>query len=386
MGVSHFVFFTNSEAGTNMKIARLPRGPTLSFKVNGFALMRHLHGLHKRPVDASLAMKSKPLVVLNNFTGSEDHIQLMNITFQKMFPAIDVQTVQLSECRRVVLFNYDKSTDEVEFRQYVIRATPLGLSKSVKTIVKAKVPNLSKLEDISEYILGNGAGVGSASDSEVDDEASHVTLPDSFRGRGNHKSEKSAVRLTEIGPRLNLKLTKVEREICEGDVLYHAYVTKTPEESAKAKAKREAALALKRKRREEQDQNVQKKKDAKDAKKQRKADRKANKDGNDDDQDDDFEAPTSVPAVKNDDSDIDDIDYYRQEVGEEPDAEMFPERKKQKTDKEKRDQAAIQTQKASETAPSDKKRRFLAQQNRNAQPKGRVIRQRQPKKTPSKKK
>lgn len=377
MGVTHLVFFTNSEAGTNMKIARLPRGPTLSFKVNGFALMRHLHGVHKRPVDASLAMKSKPLVVLNNFTGSEDHIQLMNVTFQKMFPAIDVQTVQLSECRRVVLFNYEKSTDEVEFRQYVIRAAPLGLSKSVKTIVKAKVPNLSKLEDISEYILGNGAGVGSASDSEVDDEASHVTLPDSFRGRGNHKAEKSAVRLTEIGPRLNLKLTKVEREICEGDVLYHAYVTKTPEESAKAKAKREAALALKRKRREEQDSNVQKKKDVKDAKKQRKADRKAAKDGDDDD--DDIEAPTSAPPAKDVDSDIDDIDYYRQEVGEEPDAEMFPERKKQKTDKEKRDLTAIQTQKASETAPSDKKRRFLAQQNRNAQPKGRVIRQREPK-------
>lgn len=162
-------------------------------------------------------------MVLNNFTGTEDHVKLMNVTFQNMFPAIDVQTVQLSECRRVVLFHYDKEQDNVEFRQYVIRAAPLGLSKSVKTIVKAKVPDLNKLEDISDYVLGNGAGVGSASDSEVDDEDAHVTLPDSFRGRGNTKSEKSAVRLTEIGPRLTLKLTKVEREICEGDVLYHAY-------------------------------------------------------------------------------------------------------------------------------------------------------------------
>lgn len=162
-------------------------------------------------------------MVLNNFMGMEDHVKLMKVTFRNMFPAIDVQTVQLSECRRVVLFDYEKETDTVEFRQYVIRATPLGLSKSVKMIVKAKVPNLAKLEDISEYVLGNGAGAGSTSDSEVDDEEAHVTLPDSFRGRGNQKSEKSAVRLSEIGPRLTLKLTKVEREICEGDVLYHAY-------------------------------------------------------------------------------------------------------------------------------------------------------------------
>lgn len=33
LGVSHLVFFTASGKGTNMKIARLPRGPTLSFKV-----------------------------------------------------------------------------------------------------------------------------------------------------------------------------------------------------------------------------------------------------------------------------------------------------------------------------------------------------------------
>ncbi|RHY95463.1 hypothetical protein DYB37_003121, partial [Aphanomyces astaci] len=33
LGVSHFLAFTNTDAGTNMKLVRLPRGPTLSFKV-----------------------------------------------------------------------------------------------------------------------------------------------------------------------------------------------------------------------------------------------------------------------------------------------------------------------------------------------------------------
>lgn len=108
-----------------------------------------------------------------------------------MFPSIDVQTVKLSECRRVVLFNYEKETDTVEFRQYLIRANPVGISSSVKRIVKAKLPNLSKVEDISDYILGTGVGGGGmTSDSEVEDESTQVTLPDDFAGRGNIKREK----------------------------------------------------------------------------------------------------------------------------------------------------------------------------------------------------
>ncbi|KAG2781447.1 hypothetical protein JG687_00005719 [Phytophthora cactorum] len=377
LGVTHFIFFTNTEAGTNLKIARIPRGPTLSFKVTKYSLMSQMHMVVKRPVDASQALKSKPLVVLNNFTAPDDHIKLMNVTFQNMFPAIDVQTVALSECRRVVLFNYEKETDTVEFRQYVVRAAPLGLSKSVKTIVKAKVPNLNKLEDISEYVLGNGAGIGSASDSEVDDEASHVTLPDSFRGRGNRKAEKSAVRLTEIGPRLTLSLTKVERGICEGDVLYHAYRTKTPEESAKAKAKHEAAQALKRQRREEQEANVAKKEEVKEAKKQRKAERKRKREQGEDDE---YDETTAKTGGNDDDSELDDVEYYRQEVGEEPDTYMFPEKKKEPKNKKHKatETKTGRVQKPSEVAASDKKSRFLRPGAKA--PKGQVIRQRQPKK------
>ncbi|KAF1792654.1 Brix domain [Phytophthora cactorum] len=345
LGVTHFIFFTNTEAGTNLKIARIPRGPTLSFKVTKYSLMSQMHMVVKRPVDASQALKSKPLVVLNNFTAPDDHIKLMNVTFQNMFPAIDVQTVALSECRRVVLFNYEKETDTVEFRH--------------------------------EYVLGNGAGIGSASDSEVDDEASHVTLPDSFRGRGNRKAEKSAVRLTEIGPRLTLSLTKVERGICEGDVLYHAYRTKTPEESAKAKAKHEAAQALKRQRREEQEANVAKKEEVKEAKKQRKAERKRKREQGEDDE---YDETTAKTGGNDDDSELDDVEYYRQEVGEEPDTYMFPEKKKEPKNKKHKatETKTGRVQKPSEVAASDKKSRFLRPGAKA--PKGQVIRQRQPKK------
>lgn len=55
-------------------------------------------------------------------------------------------------------------------------------------MVQAKVPDLHRLEDICQYVIG-GMG-GGASDSEVEDEESKVMLPENYIGRGNHKSQK----------------------------------------------------------------------------------------------------------------------------------------------------------------------------------------------------
>lgn len=46
-------------------------------------------------------------------------------------------------------------------------------------------------------------------------------------------------RLTELGPRLQLELVKIEEGICDGQVMYHAFVTKTEAELAHIKAMRE---------------------------------------------------------------------------------------------------------------------------------------------------
>lgn len=55
-------------------------------------------------------------------------------------------------------------------------------------MVQAKVPDLHGLEDISEYVEGGLAG--GASDSEMEDEDSRITLPEDYVGRGNVKSQK----------------------------------------------------------------------------------------------------------------------------------------------------------------------------------------------------
>jgi len=109
LGVTHLLAFSMNEGGNvNCKVARLPAGPTLTFKVKRFSLSKHIRAIQRRPIDSSSGIfKSPPVVVTNNFGAGEAaaHVKLMRITFQNMFPAVDVGTVRLSDIRRVVLFN-----------------------------------------------------------------------------------------------------------------------------------------------------------------------------------------------------------------------------------------------------------------------------------------
>ena len=40
-----------------------------------------------------------PLVVMNNFGGGDEALKLASVTFQNLFPAINVQTTRLSACQ-----------------------------------------------------------------------------------------------------------------------------------------------------------------------------------------------------------------------------------------------------------------------------------------------
>lgn len=129
---------------------------------------------------------------------------------------------------------------------------------SVKAIVRRKkIPNLSQVGDVAEVITSGGwcifvpsawclltllthvcccpiicccncpAGLDNASDSEMEEEISKVELPEGLAGRRRKKGGGApgqfAVKLAEIGPRMSLKLAKVESGMATGDVLYHAF-------------------------------------------------------------------------------------------------------------------------------------------------------------------
>jgi ribosome biogenesis protein SSF1/2 len=189
-------------------------------------------------------------------------VKLMKVTLQHMYRTINVNTVKLSDCRRIVLYHYhpppspttssatptvnNSGNGYVEMRHYAIKANPVGISKSIQKILQTnrELPDLGSLEDIAEYIdsheysrSGVGGGSGYHSDSEVEDESSKVTLAERFVGRGNARQQLSAMKLIELGPRITMELFKVEQGMNEGDVLYHKFMQKTPEEIAALKQK-----------------------------------------------------------------------------------------------------------------------------------------------------
>jgi ribosome biogenesis protein SSF1/2 len=267
LGVSHLLLYSQTAANVVMRVARAPNGPTLHFHVTEYSLAAQIRANQKRPHENASNYLTPPLVVLNNFgTATEQHVKLMKVSFQHMFPSVNVKTMKLSECRRVVLFHLRKEDGQVEMRHYAVTASPVGINRNLKKIINGKLPNLSGLTDVSE-IFTSGQGLYPASDSEGEDEQSHVQLAQNYIGRGNANSQKSALKLVELGPRMTLRLFKVEQGVCEGEVLHHEFVHKSAEEAKKTKQRLESEAALKSERRATQESNVARKRAAEEEKK-----------------------------------------------------------------------------------------------------------------------
>lgn len=203
----------------------------------------------------------------------------------------------------MVLLSYNAQTGTIEWRHYLISVRPVGVSRSVRKVIEGTskpggsntaasaaadlakrkgkgLPNLGNVGDISEYILGRthrAGSVGAASDtdiSEAESEAEDMNDPNNavqlfqkYVGRGNDANEQRAVRLREIGPRMELKLIKIENELAAGETLYHDKVKKTAREVAALKKTTFEKAKLKEARKAEQAVNVERKKQENEARK-----------------------------------------------------------------------------------------------------------------------
>ncbi|XP_071554789.1 protein Peter pan [Temnothorax nylanderi] len=313
--VSHMCIFTKTELGMYLKICKLPRGPTLTFKIHSFSLARDVISMLKKQLVYEEAFKTSPLLVLNNFSGEGMQLKLIASTFQNMFPTINLTTVNLSTIRRCICLNYNATSKTIDFRHYTIKVVPVGLSRGIKKMVQAKVPNLSKCQDISEFLT---KPIMSESEAE-DDESTHVTLSQELSSRGNHANSKSAIRLSELGPRITLQLIKVENGLLDGEILFHEFVHKTEEEKLAIKKKREEKKKLKEKRKRLQEENRKKKDTQKQEHKEKSLKGILKKKENDML----LQKIAKESAETNEVEEDDDAQYYREEVGEEPDKDLF---------------------------------------------------------------
>lgn len=351
LGVTHLLLFSRSPSGnTNLRLATAPRGPTFHFRVEKYSLAKDVRRAQRHPKGGGKEYITPPLLVMNNFiTPGADaksavpkHLESLTTTaFQSLFPPINPQTTPLKSIRRVLLLNREKSEDGedgsfvVNFRHYAITTKTVGISKPLKRLnaaekllhgqtktgKKGSLPNLSKLQDIADYMIGGEGGDGYMTDggtsgSEYETDAEVEVLETSARKVLTSKArsaaaaaaaaaaeegdkeegkaaaerhadnvERRAVKMVELGPRMRLRMTKVEEGLCEGKVLWHEYKHKTPEEIRELEKKWEQRRREKEARKKEQKANVEKKKAAKQEARRAKGEKKEGDDeGEDDDQ------------------------------------------------------------------------------------------------------
>ena len=315
LGVTHLLLFSRSSSGnTNLRLGLTPRGPTLHFRVEKYSLSKDVRKAQRRPQIGGQEHLTPPLLVMNNFLnpppadGSEPavprHLESLTTTvFQSLFPAISPQQTPLSSIRRVLLLNREvptKSGDQQEgsyvlhFRHYAITTKRTGLPRSIRRLNAAEkmlsqknskkhnVPNLGRLDDVADFLLdpsATGAGFTSGSESEVESDAGIEVLETNHRKVLNKKQmearraagsklserqppsvEKRAVKLVELGPRMKLRLTKVEDGLCGGKVLWHDYLHKSSEEVDEMERVWENRQKEKEERRRIQKENIERKK------------------------------------------------------------------------------------------------------------------------------
>jgi ribosome biogenesis protein SSF1/2 len=293
LNVSHLMIFSQSEAGTTqLRISRMSRGPTITFKVENYSLCKDVRKIQRHP--KSITSESKeylnpPLLVLNGFTNpqkAEQHEKLLITTFQNMFPPIQPHSTKISSVKRVLMIHKDQETGAIDLRHFAIDTKPVEGSKNIKKLITAKhnlhkkLPNLSNSTDVSELLTDPYSIGGFTSDSEVEED-SVVDVPETTTSTGKNNTtvetetnvRKKAIKLTEIGPRLRLNLTKIEEGVSSGKVLYHHDIKKSKKQIAQLEAKHAERQKVKEQRKQEQADNIAKKVAKKDAKKERRKQR-----------------------------------------------------------------------------------------------------------------
>jgi ribosome biogenesis protein SSF1/2 len=308
LGVSHlFLFSQSSQGNTSLRVALTPRGPTLNFRVQSYSLCKDIRKFVRNPKSIVAGEQiSSPLLVMNNFSNekSSDKEALLTSVFQNMFPPISAQTTKLGSIKRVMMINKDKETGEIDIRHYAIETKSVDLSRpikklsNVKTHLNKRLPDLSEAQDIADYLLDPYGAGGYTSDSEVEEDAMvevkarPVKKLAPANGNDNAPSsvaedfqtQKRAIKLIEIGPRLRLELRKIEEGLCTGKTLYHAHYQKTQKEVNQLERKHTEKQTLKDQRRKEQEENVRKKQDKKSRSQRAKERAKEKEENNGDDE------------------------------------------------------------------------------------------------------
>ncbi|KAI0340489.1 Brix-domain-containing protein [Trametopsis cervina] len=255
LGVTHMLAFTLTDVAPSLRIVRLSAGPTLSFRIERYSLLKDVIKASRRAKSmGTVEYLSPPLLVLASFPApgpnTPPHLPLLMKTFQTLFPPLSPKTLSLSSARRIVLVSYNAERGTVDWRHYLITVKPYGVSKRVRKVLEGATSkahsstshhgflDLGNEKDVADFLLrkkgepgpgseGDGYESAASSASSAAGDDADISLADDYVGRNNKKGQRRAVRLDEVGPRIELKLIKIVEGVPgrEGNVIYHEFGT-----------------------------------------------------------------------------------------------------------------------------------------------------------------
>jgi len=282
----------------------------LHFRVEKYSLSRDVRKAQRHPKGGGKEYINPPLLVMNNFSAAADphakipkHLESLATTvFQSLFPPIKPQATPLKSIRRVLLLNreppgVDADSFVLNFRHYAIATKATDISRPLRRLNAAEkllrskkskkggLPNLGKLQDIADFMIGGENGEGymtdggtSGSEAETDAEvevleaaprkvlsakARAAAAADQDGGKSpatvEDNVERRAVKLAELGPRMKLRLIKVEEGLCQGRVMWHEHIHKSKEEIKALQVRWEERKKEKEARRQQQKENIERK-------------------------------------------------------------------------------------------------------------------------------
>ncbi|KAK9470217.1 Brix domain-containing protein, partial [Dipodascopsis tothii] len=111
------------------------------------------------------------------------------------------------------------------------------LKKFLASRKSSRFPKLGRTQDAADFLLGTETS-GEMSDTMTSD--SELEDDEIFESRLLSKDgsrSKKAVKLTEVGPRMTLQLSKITDGVCEGETLYNAFPPKATKKGGKSRKK-----------------------------------------------------------------------------------------------------------------------------------------------------
>ena len=310
-GLSHMMMFTNTEKHSYLHFAKMPKGPTVTFIIDKYILSSDIFSnVEKDQIPLTKSYGHIPLLIMNGFNNTKipeeynDSIKIVAMMFQSFFPPVNLGEVQIKKFKRVVLINLMLNKDvytgkikpEIEFRHYDIELQKYSVKKTISNLINnlGKTKDLSNFNNISDYILKH-SGYSSCSDNA--EEAKCEILDE------QNKSDKTSIKLKEIGPRMNLKIFKIQEGFFKGNVVYHSLIKKSKKEIYEIMTEKKNKEKEKKERQKIQDENIIKKQELIKMKQKEQQENEENKDifskkFKEDDEDENFEKNKNFLARK----------------------------------------------------------------------------------------